>query len=219
MKKHIALVLALAIMFASPLFAAKSVTPKTNGWAGISMGYAWENYKLTPENTDGINYNDGLLSFSAEGANYFGKEKAFGVGYELGVKKLLNQSTGSGDSKSTTSSNGVDKYSAHFFMEATFNYQHFFKKGLGLEAGLGFFYEHYSWNYSSLSDTYNDFGLAMKATCVYNFSDQIGIRGGLDFNVPFAFSGTLSSSGYSADKKTSISGFNVMPFVSVVYNY
>ncbi len=212
-KKLISFVLILAFMI--PVFAA-------NNYAGISVGadFDW----ITRISVDGpdrfkVQTNTIGLAANVEGANYFG---SFGVGYKAGVSFPMSKTM----KKDGVIYEGAD--SKIFFLTTIWNFQvsgkykHDFNENLALEAGLGVGYSFGTKKAEDLQVNIMQQIIAITGEIgvMYEFTDSIALRGGLDMGVPVY--STIADITPGSSKKVELEstiGFTMTPYIGVVYTY
>lgn len=182
------------------------------GIAGLEAGYQMGWVKLA--NNDGEqNTKPQTFTLSFRGANYFGDNDNFGVGYGLGWGKFV---TGTSDGTSIDA-NGVP---SSFAVEVLFQYKMDFSDAVMLEIGVGPKAGFSTQKEEAVRISRTAWSLVGRLDVVYAFSEGFALEAGCTVGVPFSYqvrqrdgSSSLVTENYR------VSGVTVTPMIGCLYCY
>lgn len=198
-----------------PLAAAKK--PENANYAGVAIGY---DGRFQSANDVKTTYNN--FSIQLEGANFFGKNQYFGVGYSGAF--VIPCSVKVGD-VSQSSDNAKTRF--YFGAAALGRYPVNDKIAVIGGIGLDFNFRNISPSTTALSITTKIDGFTLEMygdlKAVYSIKDNIGIYAGLRMGGPlvvnYTTKTTISGSTTSTTAKQDISYFHIRPYIGAAFMY
>ncbi|AEC02000.1 outer membrane beta-barrel protein [Parasphaerochaeta coccoides] len=182
-------------------------------YIGASVGVDFLQRTMTSEGASGsINQSATGLGFGVKGASYFGDNDEWGIGYSLGLVKMLSDKMN--EIKVDVSDEPIV---IDFGVKGQYRYA--VSDELDLHAGVGF-------GYTTQTDEDSGAGLSLSISSiiggvdlVYNVSDTIFVNAGLAIGIPVSGKMVVSSGGASASADLSVSGITFTPSIGVLYKF
>lgn len=207
MKKSLS-VLTMLVFVSAAIFASSN-------WGGVTVGpqFSWFTSKQTISGTTMESKGTGTdLFILAEGVNYFGQGKSFGINYGLGIGIPLAAEIDGEKSDLSNAPNAL-------LLKAGGAYKVSQDDSLDVSIGAGLFYSNEKQTDSGLTISATLLSLYGDATLTYAFSPEFGLLAGVTVSTPIYAAATISSSGVSLKVDINMSGVCVLPRIGAVYQY
>lgn len=213
MKKKL-LVIMLVALTLLPLAAAKK--PENANYIGGSFGYEadFEKFKLTD-----TSYTIRNITLHVEGADFFGKNQYFGVGYSIGG--VFPVSVKSGDTTFST-----DNFAKSFTFGVSALGRYPVSSKVAIIGGIGFDFNFKKYNSGSYfggnvstSTTLNTLEMFGDVKAVYSATDELGIFAGVKLGGPLTSKYKYTLNGEKFTGNGEVSYFYVRPYIGAAYMY
>lgn len=219
--KKIILVFLMVIAFVCSASALQNVMVSSTqytwdddgtGIAGLEAGYQMGWVKLADDDVSQSTTSQ-TFTISFRGANYFGDNDNFGVGYGLGWGKFV---TGTSDGASIDT-NGVP---SSFTIETLFQYKMDFSDAVMLEIGVGPKVGFSSQREGTIRTSRIAWSLVGRLDFVYAFPGGFALQAGCAVGVPFAYQKRQRlGSATSVTQNYRVSGVTVTPTIGCLFCY
>lgn len=149
-----------------------------------------------------------------QGANYFGKDDAFGIGYAIDIQKALQKT-------SNSSAVDVSEMTMGFGGHILFLYKAGISSKTAFVLGVGPYFHVLNQKYEndgySLTLKERCFGVMLKANLLFSLGQNVALQLGSYLSTPVFTSYSLTNGVYSITPDVKVSAVNVTPFLSFSY--
>ena len=211
MKKTLLLVLVLCFGTFS-IFASKS-------WFGVE-GFTTYSEETTTYTVLGIDFpedsNATLMGIAVSGTLFPSENSPFGLGYQIGISKLVNATHGS-------SQDDVSDYPLTWRGSLSCQYSADFTKKLSMQFGVGALYESMTRgadndNSEAVVIKYNTFSFIANTDLLFHVSDSLVLLGGVSIAIPLHSQATVTSGDFSIDPGIAVKGYTVLGQLGVAFS-